>query len=58
LQPLQGLAGDQETAVSAVAQARKLQPELSTEWIERYYALVQGEDRERYIQGLRTAGLK
>jgi len=52
-----GLAGDQETATNAVAEALKLQPELSTEWIERYYALVRREDRERYIQGLRNAGL-
>ena len=37
---------------------RCLQPELSTEWIERYYALVEREDRELYIQGLRKAGLK
>ena len=53
-----GLVGDSETAATALAEARRLQPELSTEWIERYYALVEREDREIYIQGLRKAGLK
>jgi TolB-like protein/tetratricopeptide (TPR) repeat protein len=53
-----GLAGDQDTAMKAVSESLKLQPELSTEWIERSYALVQREHRELYIQGLRNAGLK
>jgi hypothetical protein len=53
-----GLAGDHESATSAVAEALKLQPELSTGWVEQYYALVRREDRERYIRGLRNAGLK
>jgi TolB-like protein len=52
-----GLAGDNETAAAALAEARKLQPEFSTEWIEKYYALAKRDDRELYIQGLRNAGL-
>jgi hypothetical protein len=44
--------------MNAVAEALQLQPELSTAWIEQYYALVRCGDRERYIQGLRIGGLK
>jgi TolB-like protein/Flp pilus assembly protein TadD len=52
-----GLAGDIETASTALAEANVLQPDLSAEWIESYYALAKPEHRALYIKGLRTAGL-
>jgi hypothetical protein len=30
---------------------------LSLEWVEKYYPIVRPEDRARYIEGLRRAGL-
>jgi TolB-like protein/tetratricopeptide (TPR) repeat protein len=52
------LTGDQELAVSALAEAKRLQPDVSIDWIERYLPIVQEEDRAIYIEGLRAAGLK
>jgi hypothetical protein len=52
-----GLAGDRDTASQALAEAKRLQPSLSVDWIERYDPLVRSEDRARFIDGLRKAGL-
>jgi hypothetical protein len=52
-----GLAGDRDTASQALSEAKRLQPSLSIDWIERYEPLVRSEDRARFIEGLRTAGL-
>jgi adenylate cyclase len=53
-----GLAGDLGIAASALAEAKRLQPSLSIEWVEKYHAIVGEKDRELYIGGLRAAGLK
>jgi adenylate cyclase len=52
-----GLAGDVEIASHALAEAKRVQPSLSVDWIERYHPLVRPEDRARFIEGLRKAGL-
>ena len=52
-----GLAGDREVAVSALAEAKRLQPDLSIAWIERYHPIVHEKDRAMYSEGLRAAGL-
>jgi TolB-like protein/tetratricopeptide (TPR) repeat protein len=52
------LAGDRDTATHALAEAKRTQPSLSIDWVERYYSLVRPEDRTRFIAGLRKAGLK
>jgi Flp pilus assembly protein TadD len=52
-----GLAGDLELAARGLAECRRLQPSLSVDWIERYHPLIRAEDRARYIDGLRKAGL-
>ena len=52
-----GLAGDRDTASHALSEAKRLQPSLSVDWIERYHPLVRSEDRARFIDGLRKAGL-
>jgi adenylate cyclase len=53
-----GLAGDSDLAARALAEARRMQPSLTLEWIEKYYMMVRPEDRARYIEGLRLAGLE
>jgi TolB-like protein/Tfp pilus assembly protein PilF len=52
-----GQAGDTETAETALAEAKRLQPELSIDWIEEHYPLVRAADRSVYVEGLRKAGL-
>ena len=53
-----GLAGDTEIATGALVEAKRLQPELSVNWVEENYPLVRPEDRAIYIEGLRRAGLR
>jgi adenylate cyclase len=53
-----GVAGDTETAASALAQAKRLQPNLSLDWVEKYHPIVRADDRAVYIDGLRKAGLR
>ena len=52
-----GLAGDMEAAQATLAEAKRLQPSLSLEWVERFHPIVQSQHREIYCQGLRSAGL-
>jgi adenylate cyclase len=52
-----GLAGEDDTASHALAEVKRVQPSLSVDWIERYHPLVRPEDRARFIDGLRKAGL-
>ena len=52
-----GLAGDLETGSGALLEAKRLQPELSGEWASTHSPLVRAVDRERFIDGLRRAGL-
>lgn len=53
-----GQAGDRETGARALAEAKRLHPGLSVEWVERYHAIVRQEDRTMYIEGLRASGLR
>jgi adenylate cyclase len=53
-----GLAGDIEQAASALAEAKRLQPALTIDWVEKYHPIIRPEDRARYIEGLRKAGLE
>ncbi|QSY95340.1 adenylate/guanylate cyclase domain-containing protein [Rhizobium bangladeshense] len=52
-----GLAGDAELARQGLAECRRLQPNVSIAWVEKYHPLIRVEDRARYIEGLRIAGL-
>jgi TolB-like protein/class 3 adenylate cyclase/Flp pilus assembly protein TadD len=52
-----GLAGDIATAQHSLAEAKRIQPSLTVDWIDRYHPLVRPEDRARYVDGLRKAGL-
>jgi adenylate cyclase len=53
-----GLAGDLELARHGLAECRRFQPNVSIAWIEKYYPMIRVEDRARYIEGLRRAGLE
>ncbi|QKC80850.1 adenylate/guanylate cyclase domain-containing protein [Mesorhizobium sp. NZP2077] len=53
-----GLAGDLELARQGLAECKRLQPNVSIAWVEKYYPLIRTEDRSRYIDGLRRAGLE
>jgi len=52
-----GLGGDLELATHALGESKRLQPGLSLAWVEQYHPIVRPEDRARYIEGLRRAGL-
>jgi tetratricopeptide (TPR) repeat protein len=52
-----GLADDLELARAALAECKRLQPNISIAWVEQYHPIVRSEDRARYIEGLRRAGL-
>ena len=43
---------------SALAEAKRLHPSLSVEWVEKYHPIVHAKDRAVYIEGLRAAGLR
>jgi adenylate cyclase len=53
-----GLAHDHDTAAHALAEARRLHPSLSVEWVEKCHPIVHEKDRAMYIEGLRAAGLE
>jgi tetratricopeptide (TPR) repeat protein len=53
-----GVGGDAETAAVALAEARRQQPDLSVDWVERHHPIVRPEDRAIYIEGLQRAGLR
>ena len=52
-----GQAGDLELARAALVECKRLQPNVSIAWIEQYHPIIRAEDRTRYIEGLRRAGL-
>ena len=52
-----GLAGHFDVAAEALVQVKRLQPNVSLEWIEKYHPIVHSEDRAMYMEGLRQAGL-
>jgi len=51
------LSGDLATAASALFEAKRLQPDLSGEWVNEHSPLARADDRNRFIEGLRRAGL-
>lgn len=53
-----GKSGDLETASFALSEARRLHPNLSIAWVEKYHQIVHSKDRAIYIEGLHAAGLR
>jgi adenylate cyclase len=51
------LAGDLEVAQAALAEAHRLQPDLSLSWINEHIPIVHERDRQMYVEGLKAAGL-
>jgi TolB-like protein/tetratricopeptide (TPR) repeat protein len=51
------LAGDSEVAKVALAEAHRLQPDLSVAWIEAHIPIVHARDRDMYVNALKIAGL-
>jgi adenylate cyclase len=52
------MAGELDTAVRALSEAKRLQPSLSVDWVDKYHPIVHEKHRAIYIEGLRIAGLK
>ncbi len=52
------MAKRKEEAALALKEAKRLQPSLTLEWIEKFHPIVKASDRGVYIEGLRVAGLK
>ena len=53
-----GLADDLDLARRALGECKRLMPNVTIAWVEKYYPMVRTEDRSRYIDGLRRAGLE
>ena len=53
-----GMAGKIDLAKSALAELRKIQPNISLAWIATQLPWTQDADREHYLEGFRRAGLE
>ena len=51
------MAGRADIAGAALAQLRRIQPDISLAWIARHIPIKQDADREHYLEGFRRAGL-
>ena len=52
------LGGRVDDAGAALAVLKKLQPEISLQWVENWASRLREEDRRRWIEGFRLAGLE
>lgn len=50
--------GQTEEAQQALAEVKRLQPTISLDWARAYGPWVRPQDLERYVEGLRLAGLE
>jgi len=53
-----GLSGQRELASSALQGLLRAQPNISLQWMMNDMPIREAADRERYVEGLRRAGLK
>jgi pentatricopeptide repeat protein len=53
-----GLTGRLEEAERYLRELRRLHPDFSVGWFKENYPPLHGEGRERYIEGLRKAGVR
>ncbi|HEY0567670.1 MAG TPA: adenylate/guanylate cyclase domain-containing protein [Xanthobacteraceae bacterium] len=51
------LAGKLDEAKAALEKLRNLHPEISLRWVEDWLPFVRAEDRQKYLEGFRLAGL-
>ena len=52
-----GMAGQNEVARSALQELRRVQPNISLDWIAKEMPIKQDAEREHYLEGFRSAGL-
>jgi TolB-like protein len=52
-----GMAGRTELARTALQELRRAQPNVSLAWIAEFMPIRRPEDRDRYLEGFRRAGL-
>jgi len=52
-----GMAGEIEIANSALQELRRLQPNISLEWVAKQIPIKGNAEREHYLEGFRRAGL-
>jgi len=52
-----GMAGDDEAAAAALAELRRVQPNVSLAWLETNMPIRHPADMEHYLDGFRRAGL-
>jgi tetratricopeptide (TPR) repeat protein len=52
-----GMAGDLDTARSALQELRRAQPNISLVWLRDQMPIKRDADREHYLEGFRRAGL-
>jgi TolB-like protein/Flp pilus assembly protein TadD len=52
-----GMAGDIDGGRLALAEARRLHPDLSIEWVRNYHPMTDVDGMKRYVAGLQAVGL-
>lgn len=52
-----GMAGRNDVAAVAARELRRVQPNVSLEWIKREMPIIRDTDRRHYLDGFRRAGL-
>jgi TolB-like protein/cytochrome c-type biogenesis protein CcmH/NrfG len=52
-----GMTGEEEVAKAALEELRRVQPNVSLEWITKQIPFQQEAERQHYLEGLRRAGL-
>jgi TolB-like protein len=52
-----GMAGQKEAAKAALQELRRVQPNISLDWIAKEMPIKQDAEREHYLEGFRRAGL-
>ena len=52
-----GMAGDSDTAATALHELRRVQPNISLAWIANGIPVQQNVERQHYLEGFRRAGI-
>jgi tetratricopeptide (TPR) repeat protein len=53
-----GMAGDDDVASAALQELRRVQPDISLEWIKKRIPFQHEAERQHYVEGFRRAGLR
>jgi hypothetical protein len=51
------MAGDEETAAAALTELRRVQPNVSLEWLASHISIRDLAEMDHYLEGFRRAGL-